>query len=295
MISEYFSIKDIENLTGIKSHTIRIWETRYNILSPDRSGTNIRQYSHLELKKILKISYLNKLGYKISKIAKMQEKEIDALILKIDARFSPYSSHTDLLISAMIDFDEVSISTTINTLLEQLGVETTFEEVLFPLLVKTGILWQTNTIQPAREHFISNIILRKLQAITESLPSEKSKKGYFLLFQFQHEMHEIGLQYAHYLLRKNQLPVIYIGTSLPIEDIQEILDEKDISVIYVHSVINVQDKYLENIEKLIQYKKNTALWAGGLTPEIITTMGVTRITSAEEFRQLITTYKAEKK
>lgn len=291
MISETFSIKDIENLTGIKSHTLRIWELRYNILSPERSDTNIRKYNNEELKKILKISYLNKLGYKISKLSKMSEEELNRLISNIDSQYSPFSSHIDLLVAAMIDFDDLTVTNAIDSLIKTHGVETTFEEVLFPLLVKTGLLWQTSTIEPAREHFISNIIIRRLQTLTELLPVAGSKQGYFLLFQFPEDMHEMGILYANYLLKKNDLPVLYLGVSTPVEDIAVVLKKKNIQAIYVHSVLNEPQLFVERMAQLLNIVKKTPVWAGGNTPEKIAQMGVRRIISAEEFRKLITDIK----
>ena len=161
-IKTNFSIKDLENLTGIKAHTIRIWEKRYNLLQPNRSDTNIRNYSIESLQKLLNVSFLNENGYKISKIAKLQANEIPSLVREIATSGKQKHHAVNALKMAMLNFDQTLFYTTYNNLLQQHTFKDIFHEVFLPLLKDIGILWQTDTINPAHEHFISTLIKQKV-------------------------------------------------------------------------------------------------------------------------------------
>ena len=153
-IKANFSIKDLENLTGIKAHTIRIWEKRYNLLSPDRSDTNIRNYSIASFQKLLNISYLNNNGLKISKIADLKEEEIPIKVREIASRGKVEDHAINAFKMAMVNFDQKLFYNTYNNLIEHKTFKNIFYTVFIPLLNEIGLLWQTDTITPAQEHFI---------------------------------------------------------------------------------------------------------------------------------------------
>lgn len=219
-----YSIHDIEKITGIKAHTIRIWEKRYGIVFPERTQTNIRYYCDEELKKIMNISTLNNNGYKISQIAKMSAEEINEKIIEISASSSDYEIQINNLVVSMLELEEEKFEKTLSTGLIKLGFEKTFTHIIYPFLDKIGILWQIGTINPAQEHFISNLIRQKLiLAIDGQNQTTDKNANTFLLFLPEGELHEIGLLFCSYLLKKSGQKVVYLGQSVPLKDLVEII------------------------------------------------------------------------
>jgi len=221
-----FSIKDLENLTGIKAHTIRIWEKRYNLLSPDRSKTNIRNYSLSSFQKLLNISYLNNNGLKISKIASLDEEQIPIKVREIASRAKVEDHAINALKMAMINFDQVLFYSTYNNLLENKTFSEIFYSVFMPLLTEIGLLWQTDTITPAHEHFLTVHIKQKILLNTERLqllePKPVSKS--FVLYLPENEIHDIGLLFINYQLRSKGYHTIFLGESVPMESLTDLLD-----------------------------------------------------------------------
>jgi len=221
-----FSIKDLENLTGIKAHTIRIWEKRYNLLSPDRSETNIRNYSLSSFQKLLNISYLNNNGLKISKIASLDEEQIPIKVREIASRAKIEDHAINALKMAMINFDQVLFYSTYNNLLENKTFSEIFYSVFLPLLNEIGLLWQTNTITPAHEHFLTVHIKQKILLNTERLqllePKPVSKS--YVLYLPENEIHDIGLLFINYQLRSKGYHTIFLGESVPMESLTDLLD-----------------------------------------------------------------------
>lgn len=222
-----YSIKELEHLSGIKAHTIRIWEKRHRIIVPSRTPTNIRTYSDDDLKKIINVSLLNNYGIKISKIAKMSVADMHERILQITELKTDSHLHIDQLIVAMMDMEEEGFEKILGNLILRYGFEKAVTEIIYPFLERIGILWQTQKINPAQEHFISNLIRQKIIVAIDSLPlpSRTSKK--VLLFLPEKEMHEIGLLFYHFLIRKAGLRTYYLGQSVPHADL--------ISVFNTHS------------------------------------------------------------
>ncbi len=218
-----FSIKDIEAVSGIKSHTLRIWEQRYGIIVPKRTESNIRYYDDDDLKHILNISILNRQGIKISEIARMSKEEITDAILKDSALFSEnYDTHIKGLISAMLSFDEYGFHKVISTNVIQLGLEQTIINIIFPFLAEVGLLWQIGSIHPSHEHFASNIIRQKLYvAIDGNVGRYAENRKRFLLFLPEHEQHSIGLLFANYILRTRGQDVLYLGQEVPLLDLKD--------------------------------------------------------------------------
>lgn len=210
-----YSIRDLEKLSGIKAHTIRIWEKRYNLIEPRRTGTNIRYYNNDDLKKILNVATLNRHGIKISRIARLNDLEMKEEIMRISDLTSSHAHTIDAMIIAMIDFDEPKFLTLIEKNTSRLGFRDTVVNLLYPFLIKVGILWQAGDINPSQEHFASNLIREKIIAATDALPSIFNPDGKkFLLFLPEDEWHEIGLLFAHYLLKVAGHEVVYLGQSI---------------------------------------------------------------------------------
>ncbi len=217
-----YTIRDLEKLSGIKAHTIRIWEKRYNIIAPQRTATNIRNYCDGELKKLLNISLLNRNGIKISKLAKLSNEEINEKINQFIQSYSDAESFVDNLSIAMIDFDEVKLEKILAGAIMQMGFEETIIKILYPFLMKIGVMWQTGTINPAQEHFITNLIRQKLIVAIDGLISGNNPYSIrFTLFLPEGEFHELGLLFFHYLIKRRGHQVIYLGQSVPLNDLFE--------------------------------------------------------------------------
>lgn len=222
-----FSIKDIEALTGIKCHTLRIWEQRYGIVVPKRSDTNIRYYDDYDLKTLLNISVLNDNGFKISEIAKLTSDEISEKVLEISQSGNEFKIHIRSFISAMLSFDETGFHKLMNTYILQFGLEETFLKIVFPFLQEVGLLWQVGTIQPSHEHFVSNIIKQKLYvAIDGQVGKYTANRKRFLLFLPELEKHSLGLLFANFLIRARGHEVLYLGQEVPLIDLRDAF-EKD--------------------------------------------------------------------
>lgn len=225
-IKQNFSIKDLEHLSGIKAHTIRIWEKRYNILTPNRTDTNIRTYDICNLQKILNVTFLNSHGYKISRIAKLSEQEIKSMVKNVAASSSEENRAIASFKIAMINFDQVLFNNTYNKLLELRNFREIFLNTVLPLLDEIGVLWQTDTINPVHEHFLTGLIKQKLYLNIALLDNERtySDKELYVLFLPQNEIHDLGLLFLNYELNYLKKRTIYLGPSMPIEDIKYILE-----------------------------------------------------------------------
>lgn len=270
-----FSIKDLENLTGIKAHTIRIWEKRYNLLSPNRSDTNIRNYSLVSFQKLLNISYLNNNGLKISKIAQLKEEEIPIKVREIASRAKIEDHSINALKLAMINFDQVLFYSTYNNLLESKTFSEIFYDVFLPLLNEIGLLWQTDTITPAHEHFLSIHIKQKLLINIERLqllePKPKSKT--FVLFLPDNEIHDIGLLFINYQLRSKGYHTIFLGESVPMASLTDLLEFfEEVTFISYFTVYPLKDEliaYINDFNELLLQNTNTRLQILGRQLETI--------------------------
>lgn len=267
----YYTIKDLERLSGIKAHTIRIWEKRYNLIAPARTSTGIRSYCDAELKKLLNVSILNKNGYKISQIAGLDANEVSDRVNKISRNVSDTESQIESLSLAMIDLNESRFEKTLSRTIIQLGFEDTVIQILSPLIMRIGLMWQTGTITPAQEHFVTNLIRQKLYvAIDSQINGESSQSKTFLLFLPEGEMHELGLLFANYLIRKRGHKVIYLGQSIPIEDIEDIAVKCVFDYLYLSFITSMTqcniDQYIFSLKELFPEKpvfisgKQALLW-----------------------------------
>jgi len=254
-----YSIKDIEHLSGIKAHTIRMWEKRYSILEPRRTDTNIRYYNDEDLKKILNISVLNRYGYKISKIADLPNERLNRETLQVTQSANNESGQIENLLIAMVDFDEVKFDKVFNNAVLSFGFEDTMVKIIYPFFEKIGILWQTGNINPAQEHFVSNLIRQKLIVAIDNLveyPNLKAKN--FVLFLPDGEWHELGLLFYTYFIKKSGHHVIYLGSSLPLDDAIDL--EKFVHVDFLVTSIKstlanpAYNQYLKSISKAFTSK-----------------------------------------
>lgn len=258
-----YSIKELEKLSGIKAHTIRIWEKRHNLIAPSRTDTNIRFYDDDDLKKIINVSLLNNNGIKISRIADMSAAEMNKKVLEICAIQNDAIIHIDQLVLAMIDMDEEAFEKILNNLILRYGFEKTVTEIVYPFLEKIGVLWQTQNITPAHEHFISNLMRQKIIVAIDALPlpSRASKK--ILLFLPENEMHEIGLLFYHYITRKAGYRTYYFGQCVPHVDLVQVFDvhQPDMMLTSITSVPSIP---IENyLHKLSASFPNTPILASG--------------------------------
>lgn len=218
-----FQIRDLEEFSGIKAHTIRMWEKRYNLFSPDRTGTNIRNYDLDDLKALLNVAYLNRNGFKISKIAAMDNVARDQLVREVAVTKNDGGDILDSLQMAMLSFDEALFDNVTTKYRLAHGFSALVEQVFVPLLERIGVLWQTNAICPAHEHFLSNLIRQKLIAATDglTLPLRDTETAH-VLFLPENEIHELGLLYVNYLLRSQGKHTVYLGQSVPREDLKQV-------------------------------------------------------------------------
>lgn len=229
-----FTIKDLENLTGIKAHTIRIWEQRYNFLKPQRSDTNIRYYSNHELKTVLNIALLNKYGFKISHIDKMDEGQMKEKILSLSHAQAQQERIVNELIQNMIDLEIDAFETVLDKYIQSKGIERSITQIIFPFLERIGVLWLTNHINPAQEHLVTNIIRQKLIVGIESGKSPFVINKTLLLFLPEGEHHELGLLFMYYLLKSRGIKVLYIGANAPLKDVEYVTKLKKPDYLYCH-------------------------------------------------------------
>ncbi|MDI1305552.1 MAG: MerR family transcriptional regulator [bacterium] len=273
-VKSVFSIKDLENLSGIKAHTIRIWEKRYDILQPMRTDTNIRLYDLASLQKLLNITLLHDYGYKISKIATYPQDKIPSLVREIISNKTAKSHAISAFKMAMMNFDQELFFNTYNWLIAEKSFKEVFHEVFIPLMNELGLLWQSDTITPAHEHFVSYLIKQKLLVNTEKLQVLKQTKfdKVFVLSLPMNEIHELGLMYLNYEILLNGYKTIYLGESMPIENLKDLKKHFD-SIVFV-SYMTVQperDSVNEYVAKMSEelIDANTELWYIGRMTEFV--------------------------
>jgi len=268
-VKKYFSIRDLENLSGIKAHTIRIWEKRYNLLSPERTSTNIRTYNLSSLQKLLNVSLLYNHGYKISRIAKIPEKDIPITVKELVSRNTDQNQAVNAFKMAMINFDQALFQKTYDQLLQKRSFRVIFWEVFMPLLTELGLLWQTDTISPAHEHFITNLIKQKIYSSSEKFqaiePAKEDKV--FVLFLPENEIHEIGLLFVNYEILLRGYKSIYLGQTMPLENLIDIQNyHDDIYFLSYFTIVPTKDRltsYIDSFNKKMGEGGNYNLWIMG--------------------------------
>ncbi len=262
-----YAIKDLEGISGVKSHTIRMWEQRYALFTPKRTETNIRYYDNEDLRKLLKVGVLNRNGIKISKIAKMSSEEMDLQVAACTS--GENEDHRDQITSlklAMLELDEVLFEKVLSSNILKFGFEETMLEIVYPFLRKVGDMWLYGSVSPAQEHFISNLIRQKIIVAIDAIPIKYTADGKsVILFSPIHEHHELGLLFASYVFKKRGVHTIYLGSDVPMENVKEVYESHQPSHVFcaitaTPSAFEVQ-KY---INELAQDLKKAQLVLTGL-------------------------------
>lgn len=258
-----YSIKDLEHLSGIKAHTIRIWEQRHKLFSPKRTDTNIRFYNEEDLRLILNISLLKNHGIKISKIVEMSSEQINEEVIALSQEEHSNEDQINALTLAMLELNEEFFNKTLKANEARIGFEKTMTEIIYPFFKKIGILWLANSINPAQEHFITHLVRQRIIVETEKL-IVSSNAPRFLLFLPEDELHELGLLYANYILRLKGFQTYYLGQSLPINSLEEIYHHIDPK--YLFTVLTskpsgrTMKKYLDELHS--KFKETTIFITG---------------------------------
>lgn len=268
MVKTEFSIKDLENLSNVKAHTIRIWEKRYNLLEPQRTDTNIRRYDLENLKKLLNITYLYRTGHKISKLANMDQSKIKELINK-DLTPTNANYALEIFKTTMIEFDDQRFDSTLQKLLEEKSFSEVFFQIFVPLLNETGTLWHSGTIDPSHEHFVSEKIKNSLIVQSEKFKNQDnlSSKTTFALFLPTEEIHEIGLLYANYEILRAGFQTLYLGPNIPMESLIHIRNQKPDIIFLTYFTVQPEmeniSTYIENFQETINKNHKNQLWILG--------------------------------
>lgn len=259
-----YSIKDLEKLSGIKAHTLRIWEQRYGVLKPQRTESNIRYYSNEDLKKLLNINILNNSGIKISKIVKLSDKEIAQKVLELSQINTDINAQIDSLMLAMIEMDELRFEQVITSSIVQIGFENTIAKIVFPFLKKIGVMWQTGAVNPAQEHFMSHLIRQKIIVAIDRLPYPTSKTApRYMFFLPDGELHELSLLLYCYMAKARGAHTIYLGQSVPLDDIQKVYNVRKpqyIVSVFTFSFQIETEEYIKQLSKVLS--ESTILLSG---------------------------------
>jgi DNA-binding transcriptional MerR regulator len=257
-----YTIKDLERLSGIKAHTIRMWEQRYDLLNPERTDTNIRYYSGNDLRKLLNVSVLNQKGMRISQIVKMTPAERNARVVEFNSDFGDKQTQVEGLVISMIDLDEARFVQIISGCILRQGFEDTMLYVIYPFFKKVGILWQTGSINAAQEHFISNLVRQKLIVAIDSLSHvTRPDARTYLLFLPEGELHEMGLLFHSYLVQKAGHKVIYLGQSVPLNDLSEVIRIQNPDVFVTALLSYNSNEDVESVlNSIVRITGNKPLW-----------------------------------
>jgi DNA-binding transcriptional MerR regulator len=290
-----FTIKELESLSGIKAHTIRIWEQRYNFLKPARTETNIRTYNNDELKTLLSVALLNRYVYKISRIDEMPAEERHAAILRLPHPEAVNENLINEMIGHMIDMKSIEFEELLNRYIDSEGIEEAMSTLIFGFLEKVGILWQTNKIIPVQEHIVSNIIRQKLIRAVEFLPFVQRREPLFLLLLPEGEHHEMGLLFVYYLLRKHNLPVIYLGANVPLKDVSYLFKLKAPKYLYLHlTTFPRQQSFRKYIQTLGAQAPESQILISGAVAQAERHLSLPNLTLFQSFSQVITYIEAVK-
>lgn len=282
-----YSIKDLEKITGIKAHTIRIWEKRYGIVEPSRTQTNIRYYSDEDLRRLMNVAILNKYGYKISNIQSMSPDELTKCVVDLTHQDLDNDHQVDNLVMAMIEIDEQRFDKIISSSTIKHGFDYTFEVLLYKFLEKIGILWQIGAVNPAQEHFITQLIRQKLIIAIDGQQELRNNYKTFLLFLPEHEYHEMALLYIHFLIRKARHKVIYLGQNVPFMNLKNIFEIHHIDYLLTSIASNLPEATVtEMINELTELYSDKQILIGGncfLGPAHKLPENITTFNSLEDF------------
>ncbi|MBC6698110.1 MerR family transcriptional regulator [Hymenobacter puniceus] len=219
----HFSISDLEQLSGIKAHTIRIWEQRYGILRPVRTATNIRTYCDDDLRRLLNVATLCGRGYRISKVAQLSEQEVEKAVIACNDDENDYCQQVHALMAAMLSMDESQLNRLLSGSIRRMGFEAAVLHIVYPFLQRIGVMWQAGSVNPAHEHLVTHLLRQKMMAATDALPAACAKSGRrWVLFLPEGEMHELALLFMNFALRARGHHVLYLGQNLPIAGLTDV-------------------------------------------------------------------------
>ncbi len=290
---DHFSISQLEQFSGIKAHTIRIWEQRYNALSPDRSEGNTRSYNSLQLRRLLNIASLLREGQKPSVVCRLPDSRLLQLMeerLKQDAPTDPSSEYyVSQFIVASTTFNEVFFEKIFSNCLLRFGMYDTYVRVIYPLMKRIGLLWSAGKISPAYEHFCSNMIRQKISAAIDALPPPTSSRKFWLLFLPENEFHEIGLLFSYYMLKEAGKKVIYLGSNVPFETlVQTVLEARPSHLLLFLVHYDEPAEAAAYLQKLKKQFSHSSIHVAGTDPwlsSLKTGKDINKITSPAEFRK----------
>lgn len=275
MILNKYSIKDLEVLSGVKAHTIRIWEKRYGLLTPQRTTTNIRYYTDDDLRKIINVSLLIRNGHKISRIAAWDSEKMRSTVMELEQTSMPDHECADQMISAIINFDLRTFDRLVSDYIDKNGLEEAFQRVFFKFMEKLGVYWHAGAIYPAQEHFVFNFLRQKIIAEINQLGIAGEYSRTILFFLPEKEMHEMSLLFYSYLARKKNLNVIYLGAMVPLDDLEKISASVHVDQVFTAFVNPLP------VEELREYLKKLKMIFDG--KEIfITGLQVQNLTAKEQ-------------
>ncbi len=262
-----YSITELERLSSIKAHTLRIWEKRYDLFEPDRVGNNKRLYSDEDLRKVLCLATLNSHGFKISKIAGLSDQELNEKVEEVLTKGVAPSAFVDGLCSAMIDLDEPLFEKWLSRALIQHEFEHVVIEIFYPLLERVGLLWSVQKIRPAQEHFLSNLIRQKIISAIDVLPPAKGGEAPYVLFLPENCWHEISLLFYHYLLKKWNKPVVYLGQHLAFEDLKTVVNLYKAKYLVTSMITRAEEDEIEKVIHWVEKNQRTLLIGGAAADE----------------------------
>ena len=259
MKTEGYSIKDLETLSGIKAHTIRIWEKRYDLLKPERTDTNIRYYTDDDLKRMLNVALLVRNGYKISKVAAWKEDDIKQTVLDVAKTKKSEEGYVDQLLLFMVNFDNVGFAALVNEIIKKYGLEEAMQNLFFALFERIGTFWQVGSIFPAQEHYITSFIRQKIITAIDEHGIINSKEKTILFYLPEEELHELSLLFYSYLAIKSGYNIIYLGQFVPFADLEKIRLHVKLDFIFTAFISPIQKEDLENylgkLKELYQHQK----------------------------------------
>ena len=290
---DQFPISQLAQFSGIKPHTIRMWEQRYNALKPNRSEGNTRYYSNSQLRRLLNIVSLTDYGYKISELAAMSDKKLFSLVkaMKEDTASDSVSYFISQLIAAGMSYDEAHFDKIFSHCLLRYGWRDAYLNIIHPALVRIGIMWKSNTLPPAQEHFISNSFRRKLFTAIDSLPPAKNDSGTWILFLPENEFHEIGLLFAHYLISLSGRKVIYLGSNVPVQSFDGLSKDatvKNVLLFLVHNYDNEElQLYLKDVLSRFPGKKLFIACNRHYRDTIVLKKDIQWLTSVEDLERML--------
>ena len=291
-VAQQFSIKDLEHFTGVKSHTIRAWEQRYKLLVPKRTATNIRYYSGDDLKKLLNVSYLMYHGMKISKIADLGDEALIDKVNEVQIEEGGLSAVFSRLKLSMLNYDEALFNEIVREHSDEHGLEKTVLEVFLPFLSQIGVLWLTNSICPAQEHFISHLMRQVLNSAVDCLQEDlKSDAPIAVLYLPEREIHDISLLFIHFLCRKHQIRSVFLGASVPFSDLMGVAEQfpnaRFVSYCTTYPASSEAQSYVNLVTSEFEGLDNKFLLAGKVFEGCASNDVVTTVTNGEDLMKVL--------